>query len=1199
MRFHGSLLLVLGLISVLCPLPVSSNTHDTADSLSQRVTELRREGTYGEALEAARELVRAQRNRPDAQPWEIADAKHLVVTLESVVALSTPAQAELAEGDRLVAELEDLYAAGDYRAAARPARRIVELRRRHLGKEHVEIAKALSDLATVLYDLGAFAEAESVALSALGMRRQLLSPMHPDIAVSLNLLANVYIEQSRFSEAETMHREALRIREQAYGPAHVKVARSLHNLAVLHGGRGEYAAAESLLCRALEIREQALGPKHPQVADCLSNLGALLGKLGKYEQAEPVLQRAVEISREAYGPDHPKVFDGLSCLATLYKNQGRFTEAEQYYRDAQVILRNAHGGEHPKLAQNLSSLGILYLDLGRHAESFVHLRESLALTEKTYGPQSVQASLVLNNLALVHWDLGNYGEAVLLLRQALGTRVAVLGLEHSRVATAMNNLGALLDIQGRPAEAESLLLAALEIRTATLGPQHPRVASTLDNLGALCRDQGRLAEAEDHLLQGIAVLDATPDRNHPRRAAFLTCLAGVYQEQRHFAAAESLLHEALATRERSLGPDHPDMARVLVDIASLEEDRQQYDKALAALQRAEPIAVNALGPGHPLVCRILTEQGRCLLASGDPAGAEAVLTAAAISFESARPRLGTALARAASFRSPYDLLAAVRLEAGHAEAAWPAAERALGRAMADLLMASGHHTLSADEKLTADSLRQALGKLEDHLTALTSEAHRDPREATARELNRTRQQLLAADAAWSRFQQTMSERHGIAAGEPFDLPHIQRVLGPNVALVGWLAAPSVLEGLAGWGYVVRATGAVRWEPLTRKCAQSDSLLQRFGNALRLAATWRTRVPPSEALDDLAHGVWSTWWAPLEPHLKDVTDLVVIPSGPLLGIPLETLIDARGSSMSERFVISYAPSSSVYAWLREQPQERRARRSGLLVGDPPFTPEQLTDMQSAPLADGPLLASAEPAGSLDLRSALGGCESALARLPRLPWSRYEVEAIGQSLDRASILLGPAASEQELVRMAQAGVLQSYDIIHLATHALIDDQRPERSALILSLTELPDPMVSVIAGERIYDGMLTMGEVVREWQLRADLVTLSGCQTGLGQRVTGEGFVGMSHAFFQAGARSLLVSLWKVEDEAACLLMKRFYGNLTGWPPDRGTVEGAPPMSKAAALREAKHWLRAYTTPDGQHPFGHPAYWSGFVLIGDPG
>ena len=140
---------------------------------------------------------------------------------------------------------------------------------------------------------------------------------------------------------------------------------------------------------------------------------------------------------------------------------------------------------------------------------------------------------------------------------------------------------------------------------------------------------------------------------------------------------------------------------------------------------------------------------------------------------------------------------------------------------------------------------------------------------------------------------------------------------------------------------------------------------------------------------------------------------------------------------------------------------------------------------------------------------------------------------------------------------------------------------------------------MAGERIFDGKVTAKEILREWELDADLVTLSGCQTALGKAVGGEGYIGLAHAFLQVGARSLIVSLWDVEDKATSLLMQRFYENYTGSYEDERMGRKGEPMRKAVALSEAKRWLRNYTDQaEWEPPYAHPYYWAGFILIGDP-
>ena len=111
-------------------------------------------------------------------------------------------------------------------------------------------------------------------------------------------------------------------------------------------------------------------------------------------------------------------------------------------------------------------------------------------------------------------------------------------------------------------------------------------------------------------------------------------------------------------------------------------------------------------------------------------------------------------------------------------------------------------------------------------------------------------------------------------------------------------------------------------------------------------------------------------------------------------------------------------------------------------------------------------------------------------------------------------------------------------------MIDERVPARSAVILTLTGLPDPLAQALSHRPVFDGRLSVREIQRGWELKAELVTLSACETALGRDAGGEGFVGFTQALLMSGARSVCLSLWKVDDTATALLMQRFYANLLG-------------------------------------------------------
>jgi CHAT domain-containing protein len=365
------------------------------------------------------------------------------------------------------------------------------------------------------------------------------------------------------------------------------------------------------------------------------------------------------------------------------------------------------------------------------------------------------------------------------------------------------------------------------------------------------------------------------------------------------------------------------------------------------------------------------------------------------------------------------------------------------------------------------------------------------------------------------------------------LAGVQSALDSETAVIGWLDVEMSDDETAAWVYVIRDTGPVRWERLEGARPTSvrlvrDALTSAGGLQLGVRSygerLWRERVEPATQA------------------LAGARRLVVIPSGLRMGVPVEALRDDTGRFLADRYDVSYAPSATI----RRPPTRHTGSRRALLVGDPLFPREGL--------------------------------------LP-LPASRDEVNEIAAAVPNSTVLLGGDASEQRLCELAESGALEDFDVIHLATHALVDNDRPGRSAVALTQVDLPDPLEAARSGSRVYDGWLSASEIAREWKLEADLVVLSACETALGKEVGGEGYVGLAHTFLQVGARSVVVSLWKVDDAATALLMHRFYNNLFG----------GRAMPSPRALAEAKRWLRSYQNSRGERLYEHPFYWSSFVLI----
>src|SRR5262249_48680415 len=152
---------------------------------------------------------------------------------------------------------------------------------------------------------------------------------------------------------------------------------------------------------------------------------------------------------------------------------------------------------------------------------------------------------------------------------------------------------------------------------------------------------------------------------------------------------------------------------------------------------------------------------------------------------------------------------------------------------------------------------------------------------------------------------------------------------------------------------------------------------------------------------------------------------------------------------------------------------------------------------------------------------------------LPGSADEVNALAALVKGATKLVGSEASEQALDRLLADGALARYRLIHLATHGEVDEANPDRCRVILAQDRLPEPG-KLELGQKLYTGELTVKAIRERWRLDADLVVLSACQTALGRQAGGDGLLGFAQAFLSRGARSVVLSRWKVNDAATALL-----------------------------------------------------------------
>ncbi len=528
-------------------------------------------------------------------------------------------------------------------------------------------------------------------------------------------------------------------------------------------------------------------------------------------------------------------------------------------------------------------------------------------------------------------------------------------------------------------------------------------------------------------------------------------------------------------------------------------------------------------------------------------------------FEKARGRVvGSAEERAGFLGrqvSAYERLILTLANEGRSREAFEVAERFHGRSFLELL--------DPRTRLAATRRRPEMHAVERPWLRRMAQIHLrlseglGPQEARAlhSELERLEGQLWTAEADWQR--QASIEAAWVAPPPP-RLTEIQAGLRDGEALIAYWSAE---ERLFIWA-MGRDWFRQSLVPVTR--SELDEALATFLEPLRSAVKAQDLAMDQGEEQHLEVGRQLHRWLieALPSAARRADRWLVVPDGHLHHLPFGALVagcehdgDGDGdpdtsilhrpygncSFLGLQKAISYAPAAGVWAALRQRAALRR---------EPP---------------EGALLA---------LAPSFEGISATVAHrsVGPLEFNGEEVQRIGRWFPQPHLVQGSSATESHLKEQAHG-----YRRLHLATHGLVDDRFPLGSGVLLA----PDD---------IDDGLLQVEEVVG-LDLRADLVTLSACRSGRGRLGRGEGFVGLGQAFLFAGASSLVLSLWDVDDRSTPILMETFYQHLS---------QGARP---AEALRSARRALfeqfesRQMIFRRREVSFAHPRFWAAFVVLGD--
>ena len=1067
-----------------------------------------------------------------------------------------------------LALLEARYA--DAEAAARTMLADAE---RSPGPESLQAAAVIDALVEALWRGGKVraSETRTLAERAVAIKQAALGDGHSGLAISVTNLANVLRLRGEFAAARPLFERALAILEQAPDAASLELARTLTLFAGLVADSGDLSRARTLNERALAIRQRLLPPGSPALADNLNGLGVILERTGDAAAARSHHERALAIREQALGPSHPDVAASLNNLANISIDTGDYAAARALHERALAIREKVLGPHHPDVAASLNNLSITVRDLGDHTAAWWLLERVLSIWETSFGPEHVNIGIAYHNLAALLLDLGDDAGSRLLRERARRARPGSQEAVH--LAASLHPIVGLDPPHAGDIAARNLLQRALAIKEKALGPSHNSVAFTLTSLATINRKLGRVDEVKPLYERALAIREKALGSTHPDVADTLDRLGEFLEETGEYAAARLTYERVLLMTEQVHGPDHPHAGVARQHLAEVLAAAGDEAAGLSMALEAERIGRDHLRE----IGRALPEREALMYAANRPIGLDIALTL----LSRLAPRVETT-------RAVLD---------------------ALIRSRAVVLdeMASRQRSVAGVADVDVRRLTEALTAKREQLARLLVRGPGEPRASYRDDLERARRERDSAERALAErsleFRQEQRERH-------FGYAELVSVLPADSALVAFVRYTqhpfaghhSPAPSASYLAFVVRGDAAEA--PLAiplGDAATLDADVARWRKQLTAVAFASGRGGSSAEAASRREGATlrAKTWDRLTRHLEGAARVFVVPDGSLHLVNWETL-----PAGSTRYLIEdAAPIHYLSAERDLAPREDVAAGRGLLVVDNPV-------FESVPTSPGIVLRGAAPdCGDLDwLRfDPLPGAAREADRIVEF-FRRTAVPSSGQvaskpqrdQVEPAVRLTGRGATEAAVKQRAR-GVR----VLHLATHgfflgsrcasplATANDSRnrgvatiPNDSGnpLLLAGFALAGANLRQTAASGQEDGILTAEEIAALDLRGVEWAVLSGCDTGVGEIHTGEGVFGLRRAFHIAGAQTVIMSLWRVDDESTRRWMTSLY--------EQRFVRGAGTID--AVRRATLEQLRGRRQA-GQST--HPFYWGGFIAAGN--
>jgi CHAT domain-containing protein/Tfp pilus assembly protein PilF len=935
-------------------------------------------------------------------------------------------------------------------------------------------------------------------------------------------VADILIQRNKYKQAETIINEIEKMTLDNYGENFSFLTFIYYGKGIINASKGKQDSAIVYYLKAYTIDSKSEKPNEFHQSNIYAGLGNAYTEKGMPDNALQYYEKDLSIKKKILGENHPMTAVALNNIANLYRSKGQYDKALEYIEKALNLSLNAYGKNNYETAKYYAVKGSIYQDKNQNDLALEFYKTALNIDKAVFGERHKAIADILNSIGIIYNKLEDYDKALIYFKDAYDMQIDLLGEDHPDLAGTSNNIANILRVQNKYESSIKYYEKAVAIKIKYFGTNHPELAVFYNNMGINYFSIKNYPSALQYYLKAVEIIQSNYGENYPGVISMYLNIGDIYRTLNQYDKSLSYYQKSISANIKSFKPD-------TTDLYTNPKIETCYDiiKLLNSLE----------GKARALDELYLEQQDKKIIeASYDTyILCDSVISIARSTVEKKADKITLGNSTKNIYENAVILaktLSDITFDKNKSEEyikkAFYFAENNKAVVLSEAVSASEAEyfiELPEDLRNKEKSLKISISDIEKEL---------------AEEIDNQKIRLLE-DSLFEMNDQLRKLNNHIEAVYPkyhklkykplsFSVDEIQKYLDEETAVRSFFMGEDVFIFFTITKHSI--TLSSNDIPIDLRSKVVD--FNRY-----ITSGYQTDF---KNYADAAYGFYSMLFPDAIP--VQVRNLIIIPDGILGILPFE-------SFLTEKYQGNYSDFKN-FPFLIKKYKVNYAYSAGLLL-------KTLGNSTNG-----------KPDTWLGIAPVFENLTERMinnVNVTELPGTRTEIQNIENILQMNNFVTKSVFDKAANESFIKSIDLIQYKYIHIATHGIVNTDEPQLSGLFF----YPESQTK--------NSVLFSGEIYN-LKMNADLVVLSACETGLGQVSKSEGIIGLSRALLYAGAKNIIVSLWKVSDESTTQLMTDFYNNLISFNFD-----------KTKSLHEAK--LKMIARGDA---FSHPFFWSPFILIG---